>query len=286
MKPDDIDLNGELNTIKLLQEEKVAVYNHYAEVLSRKGTKEPKQRIGTGSYKVTTSDGEVYDLHDAFGGPLSDMFRKIASSGNSFERLVDSNTDMYMRKLSSKGIGAVRPSDPAYFEQWAQTLRQQFGNSAVVNKIVAGDSIEDITKWLRNSPEGRDLRKRLALTSDDFTKNDSSYAISHPMVKSSSNPGLLAHLLGDSIDIDETALILRSAMSDPVAMDELRLQRRYITDALETARGDLSSVDEYKLFAAPDDSGMLPFLNDIKQLQMTLLLTTHLLQKTTSTLQS
>ena len=170
LKPNNIDLDGELNTLRLLQEEKVAVYNHYADVLSRKGTKEPKQRIGTGTYKVTGSDGEVYDLHDAFGGPLGDMFRKIASSGNSFERLVDSNTDMYMRKLSSKGIGAVRPSDPAYFEQWAQTLRQQFGNSAVVNKIIAGDSIDDITKWLRNSPEGRDLRKRLALTSDDSSE--------------------------------------------------------------------------------------------------------------------
>jgi hypothetical protein len=170
LKPDNVDLDGELNTLRLVQEEKIAIYNHYAEVLSRKGIKEPKQRIGTGSYRVTTSDGQVYDLHDAFGGPLGDMFRKIASSGNSFERLVDSNTDMYMRKLSSKGIGAVRPSDPAYFEQWAQTLRQQFGNSAVVNKIIAGDSIEDITKWLRNSPEGRDLRKRLALTSDDSSE--------------------------------------------------------------------------------------------------------------------
>jgi hypothetical protein len=167
LKPDNIDIDGELNTLKLLQEEKVAVYNHYADVLSRKGIKDPKQRIGAGSYKVTTSDGEIYDLNDAFGGPLGDMFRKIASSGNSFERLVDSNTDMYMRKLKSKGIGAVRPTDPAYFEQWAQTLRQQFGNSAVVNKIIAGDSIDDITKWLRNSPQGRDLRKRLALTSDD-----------------------------------------------------------------------------------------------------------------------
>jgi hypothetical protein len=89
---------------------------------------------------------------------------------------------------------------------------------------------------------------------DDFTKNDSAYAINHPMVKSSSNPGLLAHLLGDSVDIDETALILRSAMSDPAAMDELRQSRRYITDALEAARGDLSSVDEYNFFSAPDAS--------------------------------
>jgi hypothetical protein len=74
--------------------------------------------------KVTTSDGQTYELNDAFSGPLGEMFRRIASSGNAFERLVDSNTDMYMRKLSSKGIGAIRSyMTQAYFEQWAQTLR-------------------------------------------------------------------------------------------------------------------------------------------------------------------
>jgi hypothetical protein len=129
-----------------------------------------------------------------------------------------------------------------------------------VGKLNNADAIakaaEDITKAQYGEVN------RMTKILDDFTANDSAYAISHPMVKSSSNPGLLAHLLGDSIDRDETALILRSAMSDPAAMDELRLQRRYITDALETARGDLSSVDEYKLFAAPDNSGMIPFLND------------------------
>jgi len=167
LDPDDLDALGELNTLRLLEEEKLAVYNHYTDVLNRKGVADPKARIGSGSYRVTTSDGEIYDLDDAFGGPLGDMFRKIASSGNSFERLVDSNAQAYVKRLSSKGIGVVRPTDPAYFEQWAQTLRQQFGNSAVVSRIAAGDSLEDITKWLRNSPEGRDLRKRLAIRSDD-----------------------------------------------------------------------------------------------------------------------
>jgi len=167
LKPDDLDAFGEINTLRLLEEEKLAVYNHYIDVLNRKGVADPKARIGSGSFRTTTSDGEIYDLDDAFGGPLGDMFRKIASSGNSFERLVDSNAVAYIKKLSSKGIGVVRPTDPAYFEQWAQTLRQQFGNSAVVTRIAAGDSLEDITKWLRNSPEGRDLRKRLAIRSDD-----------------------------------------------------------------------------------------------------------------------
>ena len=86
---------------------------------------------------------------------------------NSFERMVDSNSDMYLRKLSSKGIGVVKPTDPGYFEQWAQTLRQQFGNAAVIKKIIAGESVDDITRWLIHDPAGRDLRKRLAIDSDE-----------------------------------------------------------------------------------------------------------------------
>jgi hypothetical protein len=167
LNPDDLDLAGELNTLKLLQEEKEAVYQHYADVLNRSPKAQPKQSIGTGSYRVTTSDGQVYDLDDALGGPLGDMFKRIASSGNSFERMVDSNTDLYKRNLESKGIGAVKPTDPAYFEQWAQTLRTQFGNSAVVNKIVAGETVDNITRWLKSSVEGRDLRRRLAINSDN-----------------------------------------------------------------------------------------------------------------------
>ena len=170
LNPDDLDLAGELNTFKLLQEEKQSIYQHYTDVLNRNKGKQPKQRIGTGSYKVTTSDGQVYELNDAFGGPLGDMFRRIASSGNSFERMVDSNTDLYKRNLASKGIGVVKPTDPAYFDQWAQTLRTQFGNSAVVNKIIAGENIDDITGWLKSSSDGRDLRRRLAISSDESSE--------------------------------------------------------------------------------------------------------------------
>jgi hypothetical protein len=165
--PDDVDLMGEVNTLKLLQEEKLAVYNSYAQTLSSSKKAKPKDRIGSGSFKVTTSDGQEYILDDAFGGPLGEMYRKIASSANSFERMVDSNTDMYARALSSKGIAAIRPTDPAYFEQWSQTLRQQFGNSAVARKLAGGETIDDISQWLRSSPEGRDLRRRLSIDSRD-----------------------------------------------------------------------------------------------------------------------
>ena len=211
LKPDSLALTGELNTLKLLQEEKLAVYNHYSDVLGRSKKLEPKARIGTGSYEITTSDGKKYILHDAFGGPLGDMFRKIASSGNSFERMVDSNTDMYMRQLSTKGIQAIRPTDPGYFDQWAQTLRQQFGNSAVVKKIIAGESADDIAKWIRNSPEGRDLRRRLGVESSESAEYVAKVN------------GFLDQYLPESSNLrskikDITANDLRGAFKDPTEL--------------------------------------------------------------------
>jgi hypothetical protein len=167
IKPDDIDAMGELNTLKLLQEEKLAVYNHYNDMINRVGTVEPKKRIGTGSFEVVASDGTRYELYDAFGGPLGEMFRRTASSANSFQRMVDSNSDMFGRALQSRGYGVVNPTDPGYFEQWAQTLRQQFGNSEVVRRLVAGESVDDISRWLSGSAAGRDLRKRLALNTEE-----------------------------------------------------------------------------------------------------------------------
>ena len=167
LKPDDLDAMGELNTLRLLQEEKLAVYNHYNDIINRVGTVEPKKRIGTGSFEVVASDGSRYELYDAFGGPLGEMFRRTASSANSFQRMVDSNSDMFGRALQSRGYGSVKPTDPGYFEQWAQTLRQQFGNSEVVRRLVAGESVDDITRWLSGSPDGRILRKRLAINTED-----------------------------------------------------------------------------------------------------------------------
>ena len=121
---------------------------------------------------------------------------------------------------------------------------------------VVAKAAEDITKAQYG------VNNRFTKVLDDFTKNDSIYAINHPMVKSSDQPSLLAHLLGQSKDKDTTGLILRTAMGDPVAMDELAILRADMKDALDTARGDLSTVDEYKLFSAPDGTGMIPFLND------------------------
>jgi len=211
LRPDDLDAAGELNTLKELQKEKESVYTHYTDIINKVGTATPKQRIGTGTYDIVTSDGKKYQLYDAFGGPLGEMFRKLASSGNTFQRMVESNSDMYARKLQTKGFGVVKPTDPGYFEQWAQTLRQQFGNSAVIKKLAAGETPEDITRWLISSPEGRDLRRRLAIPSSEAAEHVTKINgfFDNYLPKSSGLRGSLK---------DITASDLRTVFNDPTTL--------------------------------------------------------------------
>jgi hypothetical protein len=82
----------------------------------------------------------------------------------------------------------------------------KLGQGALRNSDAVAQAAEEITKAQYGEAN------RFTKVIDDFTANNSMYALNHPMVKSSNNPGLLAHLLGDSVDRDETALILRSAL--------------------------------------------------------------------------
>jgi hypothetical protein len=177
------------------------------------------------------------------------MFRKIASSGNSFERMVDSNTDMYTRNLASKGIAAIRPTDPGYFEQWAQTLRQQFGNSAVVKKLVAGQTIDDIASWLKSSPEGRDLRRRIAKPSDEsveYVTSISNFFDTYLPVSSNLRSKLN----------DITAEDLRSTFKDPTDLPVIHghlLEETFFNKSDNIAKRFVNSA--FKLLATmPEDT--------------------------------
>lgn len=247
--PNDMDLALELNTKKLLREEKQAVYNNYADILNKRKAAKPKERIGTGTFKETTSDGQVYVLDDAFGGELGDLFRKVASSGNSFERMVDSNTDLYLRKLSSKGIGEVRPTDPAYFEQWAQTLRQQFGNSAVMQKLANGESIDQVVKWLVDDPKGRDLRRRLSIESRDaaeYVTKASNFLDNYLPIES--------NLRGKLREI--TPADLRSAFTDPTTLPVIHghiLEENLYNTSKISIKGLVNSAFKF-LATIPEDN--------------------------------
>lgn len=211
LDPQNPNLLTQVNTLEMLRAEKQGVYDHYVDLLNRNKGALPKQKIGSGSFEYTSSDGNVYTIDDAFGGKLGPMFRNMTSSARSFERIVDSNSDLIGKNISSKGIGAVYPTDIGYHDQWAQTLNRQFGNSAVIKKIIAlkpGEGLDDVTRWLVNSPEGRDLRARLELKSDDAAEyvTKANQFLDHYLPKTSG----LRSKLGEITPND-----LRSTFKDP-----------------------------------------------------------------------
>ena len=160
--PLNADTLAEINTLRNLLEEKTMVKSHYGSLIERMSSKNYKTRMGTeGMVEHTTSDGQKYQLYDAFGGPLGDMFRQLNSSAGTYSRLVDSNSDFLASKLSSKGIGAIEPGAPRYEAELANTLNRDFANSAAIRMLAKGMKPADVADWLKHDVGGQDLRKRL-----------------------------------------------------------------------------------------------------------------------------
>ena len=161
INPYNADALAEISTLNNLLEEKIMVDSHYASLITRMSKKNFKTQMGQGTIEHVTSDGQKYELYDAFGGPLGDMFRQLNSSTNTYSRLMDSNGDYLSSKLSSKGVGAVTPGDIKYEAELASTLNRDFGNSKVIRMLASGMKPAEVSDWLKHDTTGRDLSKRL-----------------------------------------------------------------------------------------------------------------------------
>jgi hypothetical protein len=209
--PEDIDVISELNIAKNVLAEKEALRKAYNDKLANLESKAPnkKFRVGETTFKFTTSDGKVWEGPDAFSGPLGDLWRNLSSSENSFRRLVDTNANLIGKTFTSKGIGAVAPDQSNYFVEWAQVLNRQFRNSVVVQKLASGQNKEDVINWLQRNPAGRDLRRRLAVTSDDSAEYV--YRVNSFLNKYAFDPNL-KQMLVDGTEI--TPNFLRNTFKD------------------------------------------------------------------------
>ena len=168
--PNDATLAMKLNTLQNIVAEQRSVYGHNVEVLSKNKSVVPKKTIGEGSIEFTAMDGSKYVLADAFGGTLGPMWRDLNSSAKTFQNAIDSNYNLINKNYTSKGIGAVKPGDVNYFDAWTQTLNRQFANSAVVKMINEGKTLPEIIRWLTGTPEGRDLRRRLSIKTEETSE--------------------------------------------------------------------------------------------------------------------
>ena len=169
--PENADITGKIVALTQELKTKMAVYNGQNRALTeleKVSIASKKIKEGEGALDIATTingaDGVVYTVNDAFGSPNGELFRELSSSDSSFRSLLQDYSALYGPRIMSKSRGAVRPEDPQYYQSWVKAINEDFMNSAVVRKLIAGERIEDVGRWLEGEAG---LRARLNLARTD-----------------------------------------------------------------------------------------------------------------------
>jgi hypothetical protein len=163
-----------ISRIAALSEElktKLAVYdgqNRYLSEIEKAAIPTKKIRVGEETLDIASPiygiDGVSYRVNGSFGGPNGGIFRDLSSSDKSFKALLRDYNALYSSASMSKSRGAVLPTDPQYYQSWVKAINEDFMNSAVSRRLIAGERIEDVAKWLEGEAG---LRSRLGLARTD-----------------------------------------------------------------------------------------------------------------------
>lgn len=171
LDPENADITGKIVALTQELKTKLAVYdgqNRYLSELEKTAIPSKKIKEGEGALDIASSisgaDGIVYTVNDAFGSPNGELFRELSSSDTSFRSLLQDYSALYGPRIMSKSRGAVRPEDPQYYQSWTKAINEDFMNSAVARKLIAGERVEDVGKWLEGEAG---LRSRLNLARTD-----------------------------------------------------------------------------------------------------------------------
>ena len=174
LEPENADITGRIVALTQELKTKLAVYdgqNKYLSELEKVAIPSKKLKEGEGALDIASSisgaDGLVYTVNDAFGSPNGELFRELSSSDTTFRSLLQDYSALYGPRIMSKSRGAVRPEDPQYYQSWTKAINEDFMNSAVARKLIAGERVEDVGRWLEGEAG---LRSRLNLAKTDSTE--------------------------------------------------------------------------------------------------------------------
>lgn len=181
--------------------------------------------------KYTLSDGtRAYTFDDALAGPLAPLREQLISAESSRIRLINETAEVISEKMKPVGWGAVDPNEAHYYPEWANTLNTVFRNSQIARKFAAGETYEDVAKWLK-SYDGRPVRKMLGLNMDEV---DGHLEVAYRMFNDHvPDAKISAQILGDELF---TAAGLKSIV-DKIGNKNLVPIQGHIIKELYTADG-------------------------------------------------
>jgi hypothetical protein len=117
-----------------------------------------KQRTGYG-YMDIEAGGYKYNVPEVFQD--ASWFMGRTSAEDTWNAMVATQEMAFTTGIGARTVAPVKPSDPRYFEAWANVLNMHFRDpetgimDPVVRRILDGDTDEDILGWMTRNFEGR-----------------------------------------------------------------------------------------------------------------------------------
>lgn len=118
---------------------------------------QPKHRIGEGTFKIP---GSSINWEEAFGGPNGDYWRQLTSSQHVWDSLMDDGAHRLHSVATAQRLrqwGSIRAvDDPAkHTRAFLHYIKNQMMPDPVARKIVSGQDLDDVSRWLSDTAAGR-----------------------------------------------------------------------------------------------------------------------------------
>lgn len=201
--------------------------------------------------------GEVFGVEntDRF---LPQYLREDFDIFNPVQREQAYKKSLYGRVISGSGdIAAQVILDPTLV---GTKVLAPIRAAKVLGAINNGDDALEAVNLISKAQSG-EVNKFTSIL-DEFANNDATYALNHPFLSGSQNKSLIASLLGQVKTADETGLVLRSALADPVALTTLRNTRFELAQQIDTAMGKIKPYQADAILNKTTEDGMLVFPNE------------------------
>lgn len=234
-------------------------------------------------FKAEISAGQ--SLYSQYLDPLAPVLRTVANTVNTLGEVFGvENTDRFLPQYLREDFDIFNPQqrEQAYKKSLYGRVVSGTGDIAaqvlidptlvgtkalapvraakVLGAINNGDDALEAVNLISKAQSG-EVNKFTSIL-DEFAKNDAIYALNHPFLSGSQNKALIASLLGQSKTADETGLVLRSALADPVALQTLRDTRFELASQIDNAMGKLKPFQTDVILNKTSEDGMLVFPNE------------------------
>jgi hypothetical protein len=202
-----------------------------------------KQRAGYGTTQID-ANGHSYELPKVFEG--ASWFLGRTSGEQTWNAMVSSQEMAFSAGIGARTVRLVQPSDPRYFEAWANILNMHFRNpetgvmDPVVRQILDGVTDEKLLKWFKTNEGSLYANNTYTRVGEGygFTKLKAGELDEELLSKLQDVRGAVKLYIPD----DETALMLSAAKENEKPLSGGEMQK-FLVDRFKSTPEKLNPIN-------------------------------------------